>query len=181
MQEYDERSDAPADAATPNRFPLPVKIAGLCWIVFGTVCLVFDVAIGIQLLDKVRNVTSLVCPVVFALAFLIIGIQTVQGAAKTSLANGVGSIVFSLVYFCVGSFTLTGDFPPNRRQNPNPEAEAFIQILSIVALTLGTMLLTAGVLAVSGNTAYQRWRRAEGLERYRPRRRQDREGDSDDR
>lgn len=186
MREYDDhdepdaRDDYDREPRGGTPFPVGARVAGIIWIVFGTVGLVAQLAsFGMNANQGGAGATGPICGILFAVAFLMIGIQTVRGTAKTTLANGIGSIIFSLVYFGLGAMmALGGAFLANAnpQQAQAQGVQQFAIIMSVVLFGFGGLLLIAGVLAIMANTAYKDWRRAEGLtpsSRRRPARRDD--------
>jgi hypothetical protein len=182
--DYDDYDDQPSRSAVP--FPVGVKAAGIIWICFGVL------GLGSSVLSLVLqggqaaaggqrpqgNVCSVGCSVLFALGFLMVGFQTVKGTAKGTLGNGIGSLVFGLIYagltvllFAAGIAGPAG--------GPAGMGLFFIVIGGLCAL-LGLALLTAGILAIAGRGAYADWREATGAGPRR-RRRSLEEDDYDDR
>src|SRR5262245_45641031 len=147
---------------TPNPFarslpPFPgtVLTAGIIWIVFGG--LIILNAVGVVLLGLVlvgrgpgagEMATAIVLVslivAVFGAVFLMVGIQSIRGTARATLANGSGSIVFGLIAFA-GALSLIGS---------NQVIQGILSFLS------GSGLLAAGVLALVGRSDYRAWRQA---------------------
>ena len=79
----------------------------------------------------------------FAVAFLVVGIQSVRGTAAGTTGNGVGSIVLGMLNLAGTAVMAIGG--------------------NLVAAAInglgGAMLLTAGVLALVGGSQYKLWRK----------------------
>lgn len=189
----DDHDDAPEPRAP---FPGGVKAAGIIWIGYGALGLLsaaVNFVTGAAAAagggpEATGRICGVGCIVLFALAFLVVGIQTVRGTAKDVLGNGVGSILFSVLYFGLAAFLLVGGLAAGAA-NPPPGkggAPADPNTVRTVALITGGMvgffgllLLLAGVLALSNRTAYKEWRRAAGVDRSRRRDRDEFEDDRD--
>jgi hypothetical protein len=166
-----------------TEFPGGVKAAGFIWIGFGVIGLINSVlnialnagqaAAGGGGAAGPSPYAGVGCGVLFAIAFLIVGIQTVKGTAKSTLGNGIGSIIFGVLYLTCGGFALLGS-----GMMPAGADATLVMVVSIIMLILGMLLLLAGVLALMGKSAYEAWREAEGL--AKPKRRTQEERDYDD-
>src|SRR5262249_3071463 len=100
--DYEDYDDRGIDRGVP--FPAGVMAAGIIWIAFGVL------GITSSILGFVLNAGRAApgqgpssgagggCGLLVAIAFLVVGIQTVKGTAKGSLGNGIGSVVFGLLY-----------------------------------------------------------------------------------
>ena len=181
--DYDDYGVRPARAP----FPGGVKAAGIIWIAFGVLGLLgqlfsFVMNVANQAAQAGPgqpggNVCGIGCGVLFALAFLIIGIQTVRGTAKGTLGNGIGSLIFGLLYAGLAVFAfvmgVTGRLPA--------PADTVMLVLGGLMALLALALFTAGILAIAGRDAYAQWRAAEGLDRPARRRTQEERDYDDDR
>jgi hypothetical protein len=137
-------------------YPSTVKAAGIIWIVFGCIILV-NVALsfllaasftaaGEQALASAQSCLGFV-QVVFAVAFLYVGVQSVRGTAPGTLGNGIGSLIFGVLNIGPGLLaTLAG------LRNP------VLLIPGVIGLLCGVALLVAGVLALVGTADYKAWR-----------------------
>jgi hypothetical protein len=186
----DDYDDVP-DARAP--FPAGVKVAGIVWIGYGVLALIsaaLNVVVGAAGAGAggASPVCTGICVGLFGLAFLFVGVQSVRGTAKDVLGNGIGSIVFGVLYLAGAAFLLLmGGFADQAANQPGkggaPINKEQFQTVAYVSGAIGgffgLLLLLAGVLALSNRTAYKAWRRAEGLDR--PRRRRDRDDYEDDR
>lgn len=184
MREYDERDDE-YDDRDRDRVPFPItaKIAGIIWMVFGTIGLIGQV-VSMGMNAGNGNPASPICGFLIAITFLVIGFQTLRGTAKTTLGNGVGSIVFAVLYFGIAAVFFFGLFGLAAAGNNGGQVQAMQEVAVVVALILcafGVLLLVAGVMAVIGNTDYRAWRVSEGLAKpkSRPKRRDDDEDDDE--
>jgi hypothetical protein len=184
--DYDDYDDRPARSAVP--FPTGVKVAGILWIGFGVLALVGQLlSFALNMAGAAAqggpgapggNMCGVGCGVLFAIVFLVAGIQTVKGTAKGTLGNGIGSLLFGLLYGVVAVFVIglgaSGRLPPGN--------EALMYVAGAVAAALAVALLTAGILALMGKSAYEQWREAQGLtRRSRPRTQEERDYDDEDR
>lgn len=128
-----------------NHIPKLVKIASWLWISFSVLLLLGTLLNALVLVDsnQLEPDTSIfgwlfsLAGLFFALVFLYIGRQTLKGKAKDTLGNGIGSILFALfgIYSFLGSET------------PDP-----YQLIAPV------ILITAGIMALSGRSGYKQWR-----------------------
>ena len=160
----DEGPDyAPLDYDEPP-YPAAVKAAGVLWIVFGCIVLVnlavmlvltFAVSANAKGADSGAAATGGVCGLIFVglfgAVFIHVGNQSIRGTAAGSVGNGVGSIVFGLLYFAFTAVVVLAG-----------------QIVEAAVGGLGSvLLLTAGVLALAGGGQYKRWRKARKVRRDR--------------
>ncbi|HEX3149089.1 MAG TPA: hypothetical protein VHR66_13495 [Gemmataceae bacterium] len=178
----DDYDDDDRPSRSSAKFPPGVKAAGIIWISFGALGLI---NIVLQLAMAAGNAvagggpggspyTGVGCGVIIALVFLMVGIQTVKGTAKGVLGNGIGSIIFGVLYLSCGGLLLAGSgFVPAGADS------TLLLAVGGIALLMGLALLLAGVLALMGKSAYEEWRVAAGLAR-KPRRRTQEERDYDD-
>jgi hypothetical protein len=97
-------------------FPGSILGAGIIWIIFG--CLIL-LGAGINFLmivgqpraggpEAVGGSCGLAIQALFGAVFLLVGIQSVQGTAKDTLGNGIGSIVFAALQFGGAALILFG-------------------------------------------------------------------------
>jgi hypothetical protein len=151
----------------PARMPGTVLTAGILWILFGSFLIIY---MGINLLAVFTvpmhrdpglqrgfvGVATCVSILVglFAAAFLFVGLQTVRGTARDTLGNGIGSLIFGALLLSDGvAQGLKGVYVP--------------MLLSFLGCC---GLLTAGVLALVGRSAYREYRRSRQPMPYRRRR-----------
>ena len=156
-------------------FPGSVTAAGVIWLVIGvlgTLSFLLQIALtGARLggagpgapVQATAAGASLCCGVVFALAFLWIGYQTVTGKAADVLGNAIGSFVFALIYLGIGVLfavlPLVGAGPP-------PFPGVVVVVVLALSAGLGLLFLTAGLLALAGRGRYRAWKRSLRPRRY---------------
>ncbi|HKB03061.1 MAG TPA: hypothetical protein VKD90_12625 [Gemmataceae bacterium] len=181
--DYDDYESGPARDSV--RFPSGVKAAAIIWIAFGTLGLVGQ-AISFALTAAGgaaqagpqapgSNVCGIGCGVLFALVFLMVGIQTVKGTAKSTLGNGIGSLVFGVLYLAAAVVTaVTG---ASGRLPAGMDTVMFV--MSGFFGLLAMALLVAGTLALMGKSQYEEWRAAQGLARPKSRTQEERDYDED--
>jgi hypothetical protein len=127
----------PYHQATQLDRPGVVTAAAIIWIVFG--------GLGIlgQLFTLLAGRFSGIVGLLIAIGFLVAGIQSLTGKSKDQLGNGIGAIVIGalslLVGFAVAGFARNG------------------VVLGLILLQAGAMI-TSGILALSGRSAYKAWR-----------------------
>ena len=136
--EDDDYDDAPRRRRSAP-IPAGVKAAGMIWIGFGvlgfaTVILSFMVTVAVENGKGAGGI----CGVIIPIAFLIVGIQSVKGTAPGTMGNGIGSIIFGLLYLGIAVLVLASSALG---------AGAIAVVLGGLSALLGTALLTAGVLA----------------------------------
>jgi hypothetical protein len=165
-------------------FPVGATIAGIIWIVVGSLGLIgatINLVTGAADFGPPNQqppppgaaegrMCGMVLGVLIYLAFLLVGIQTVKGNARGLIGNSVGSVLVSLILLGVGALGfLVGAAVPGG-QNAN---RGILLVMSLLLLGLGGGLMLAGILGFVNNTAYQEWRASEGLDGRRRRRRDD--------
>ena len=172
--DFDDPDDRLAHSAV--HFPPAVRAAGIIWLAFGAVALLaYLVSFAVNMAGRPGGGGfGMGCGVLFAIAFLATGYQTVTGRAKGTVGNGLLSLLFGLLYTC-GTVILVVLATGGARAGQ--ELTLFVAA-GIVAL-LAVALVTAGMLAIAGRTTYAEWLAAHG--RGRRRRRTPEEEDYDDR
>ena len=121
-------------------FPKSVATAGIIWIIVGTMVIVMN-CFGMTANSGAEAEASILAAMlyaIFAAAFIFVGIQSIVGAARDTLGNGVGSLVF-------GSSAIYG-------------SEQYS--LGVGYVAFGIALFVAGVVALVGRSNYKKWRRA---------------------
>jgi tellurite resistance protein TehA-like permease len=146
-QAPDESMESPLEL----RFPRTVLIAGIVWIVFGGILLVvflafvFDKFLGhhrrAHRVEFETVIASLLLATIGAV-FIRMGVRSVRGTASDSLGYGSVSAVFGFLYIGCGLLI----------------AEGAEYMAAAGGLFLGSSLLTAGILAIVGRSAYKAWR-----------------------
>ena len=160
MRERDDEDDE-LQYGRPE-FPRAVQIAGIIWIVIGSLILL-NAAAGLLLTfgtvgggaDRAGGVCPMLIGVLFAAVFLHVGIQSTRGTAKDTLGNGIGSILFGLPNAGFGVILIGGAAVAGR------PVGLILVLLGIVCLLAAVGLLAAGVLALVGRQQYKAWRRAQ--------------------
>lgn len=183
----DEDDDRPARRSRAGApFPGGAKAAGIIWIGFGSLGILSNivsiaVTAGQAAAGGGQQYGGVGCGILIAIAFLIVGIQTVKGTAPSMMGNGIGSLIFGALYLICGAILLAGGGVLAARGGGGAGAPAggLIMILAAIPIVLGLALLLAGVLALMNKTAYEDWRAAQGLGKKR--RRTAEERDYDDR
>ena len=101
--------------------------------------------------------TGLLCGMVIrgaiCAAFVYVGVQTVRGAAKDTLGNAIGSILFGL-------FQVGGGLVVLAAKNV---------VGAVMGLGAGVVLFAAGIFALVGRSEYKEWRRLRRRRRKRRR------------
>jgi hypothetical protein len=82
-----------------------------------------------------------VCVSPLSPVFLVLGIQTVRGAVRDTLGNGIGSLVFGLIFLILGVAA------------PGASSVGDAGLTGLCA----SGLLVAGVLALAGRRDYKVW------------------------
>ncbi len=202
MARDDDYDDDRDDMRDPAPFPTKVKIAGVIWIIFGVLGLlntIYQIVSGAAAQQGGAGSAGPICGGLFAIAFLLVGFQTVKGTAKGVMGNGIGSIVISLLLLLGAGVMLVGfafadqaaeAARKQQAQNPNAnnpianmdtdELKVMLLVTGGILLLQGGMLFIAGVLALLSKTEYQNWRETQGLgQPKRRRRRPTRDADAD--
>jgi hypothetical protein len=164
MHDEDERPEW--DFATAPAYPTTVAIAGIAWIIFGGINLLlmlllfmFSAAAGGQAGAAGGQAGAAVAGGacaglvlgLFGAAFIFVGIQSVQGTARDTLGNGIGSIVFGFINFGSAAAQAAGG-----------------QVIPAgIGFLAGVGLLAAGILALVGRSDYKTWRKAQKAKRKR--------------
>lgn len=182
--DYDD-DDEPAERP---RIPGIVMAAGVIWIGVGMLGIV-NTALSLMMVGANAaggggggaNAGSPCCGIFIAIAFLMVGYQTVTGKAKDTLGNSIGSIILGSIQIllAIGIALLGAGVFGNA--NINRMAPEVLLVTGIIVGVMGLTLVTAGILALMGRRAYREWRRAAHPEkrRRRPERRRDDDEDDD--
>lgn len=168
------------ESLTPPSMPMSVKAAGVIWILFGVAGIILQILnFAVVAAENAQNQpqppgasTGSCCGIFFAIAFFIVGYQTLRGTAKDTLGNAIGSLIFAVLYLggavlviAAGAMIAGGNIPNNGQPLPAGAADQdelmFMMVFASIMLgSLGSMLLLAGVLALVGRSGYLAWRRA---------------------
>lgn len=155
-----EQDQLPVDGP---EYPRTVHIAGVIWIVFGSLILV-NAAINLLLTfgmaagggaQAAGGMSSVLIGVLVGAVFIHVGVQSTRGTAKDTLGNGIGSIIFGLLNGGLGALLLVGAVAAEGT------AGLIAGILGGVSILGGIGLLAAGVLALVVREEYRAWRRAQ--------------------
>lgn len=155
--------------------PGNVKIAGGIWIAFGVFGVFSSILSFVQSAAAQGKTQGGFCGLLIAIAFLHCGLQTVQGKAKDTLGNAIGSLLLSLLYFGIGVVCM------GLKSKAAPEDQSLIGIMSLLILGMGLLLLVAGGLAILGRQEYLDWkgRNRKIKKKKKPRPREDDEEEDD--
>jgi hypothetical protein len=173
--------DSDDDDYGPTPFPILVRVAGVLWLCFGSIGLlgaILGFVLNTQQAGGGAGKSSPVpncCGMLIPIVFLHVGLQTVQGKAKDTLGNGIGSIVFGMFYLAVAGVFI---FLENNAF-AGKGLGGLGMVVGLIAGLFGLLLLLAGTMALVSRTQYKAWRR-ENQPAKRRRRREDEE-DEDDR
>jgi hypothetical protein len=163
----DQPEDVPLEAP-----PIPgaVRAAGIIWIVFGGLILLnFVVQLLVLLTVNPQGqrggafVAGNFCGVLFmglvGGAFVNAGIQSLSGAAKDTLGNGIGSIAFGVIIGGLAGVLLIGILGATAA-GAQPGELMWIVVLALLINSLAAIgLLVAGILALVGREGYREYRR----------------------
>ncbi|MBY0232598.1 MAG: hypothetical protein K2W96_25235 [Gemmataceae bacterium] len=189
--------DEPLIRRTPAKGGLPgsVHAAGLIWVIFGSLILLVRVTDLVVTLNAQPGIIPQGNPMVagamvgtvgvsfVGLIFIVLGVLTLNGTLGDILAVGIISLIVGVL--CGGVSGL--GFVQAVALSSNPMLKMFLPaylitlmfVVSGVGMLSGLAFLVAGILGLSGNEAYRRWRgRRLG---YDPHGDRDRYDDYDDR
>src|SRR5436309_3016592 len=132
---------------TGVEYPRAVRAAGVIWIVFGGLILLgaavnLLLTVGRQAGDGATAAGG-VCGGLFAAfiggVFVHVGVQSISGTARDTLGNGIGSILFGVLYAAYGLFLMVGAVAARA----NPALAEVRTVLAVVAVIGGVYLLCA--------------------------------------
>jgi hypothetical protein len=161
-EDEDDRFDVRAE------YPRSVWAAGVIWIIFGGLILL-GAAVNLVVTVALKPAQAVgqagdanpgsFCGILFGVfvgaVFVHVGVQSVNGTAKDTLGNGIGSLIFALLYAGVGALLLVGALALG-----GPAAIVLV-VIGAVNILSGLGLLTGGVLALMGRSDYKAWRRGQ--------------------
>jgi hypothetical protein len=166
--------EQPEDISEKGRvFPATVRIAGIVWMVMGTVIIlngVWSLGIPAEGVNANGLNAGVVCAaslaLLFGIAFIFVGQQTLRGTAKDTFGNAIGSLFIGIAPLVYGFATLvTGleaaNMPADIRNASLEIASANVELLIFVGAVYfvsGMGLLTAGTFAIIGRSEYRKWR-----------------------
>ncbi len=158
----DNSYDNDRQPAGPLKRSWAATYAGTLWVGLGIVILlnaVINMAIAVLSQEASaigRSVCGTVLGCFFGGVFIHVGRQTLSGLAKDTLGNGIGSIVFGLLYSALGSILLLAVISLGIGS-----AESFILIaIGAINVICAVALLFAGILAISARADYKAWRKS---------------------
>jgi hypothetical protein len=169
-----------------GRVPLPnqLKIAGYLWVAFGILILLgglynlivmygpggLRAGVGVA----VGGGIGVALIALFGGAFIFVGVQSINGTARDTMGNGIGSLCFAAIELLIGFVAL---------------ANFGFFFLLLIPLLAGAGLLVAGVLAIMARADYLDWKKAKKLSsgdsdayfgKRKPKRKRDDEAEDDD-
>ena len=158
-----ERDDDDLPSAR-REVPKLVRTAGIIWIIFGGLMLVTAVG-SMGMMGMAGNGAQGSCNgivgILFGIAFLFVGVQSIKGTAKDTLGNGIGSIVIGALNAGVGVFAIIGGLALYSvlaaSAAPAPVALVLI-VAGAVNILSGVGLIVAGTLALMGRAEYKAYR-----------------------
>ncbi len=189
----DERDEEEVEDRRPPQTTNPgsTKAAGIIWVIMGSLVLLsvlanFAVGVSNQA-DMGSMLCGLALPALIGAVFLMVGVQTLKGSAKGTLANGIGSIIFAALIGGLGALLLLGSafVGAVAAKGGGPAGAAgglaatVLMIAAVIYIATGAMLLVAGILAIKGKNDYLRWRKYLRDQKVHPRSR-DRYRDKDE-
>jgi hypothetical protein len=120
--------------------PRVVALAAWIWVVTGVLYVLIALGLAASTGIPIAAMTVFVVVALFALAFFVVGVQTLRGTQKDTLGNGVGSIG-------IGVIGLVGT-----------AQSAATTSTTLAGYGFEVMLIVAGALALGGRDAYRAWR-----------------------
>jgi hypothetical protein len=135
---------ASMEEAIPSRvaFPPSITWAGMIWALTGVLTLGSVLVLSLQT-GTIRTPGSILA----GLLFLYGGLRATSGTTPGTFRSGIASIVLGVIWVCAGVLSTTWGFGSNGA-------------LLIISGGMGGAFILAGVLAVSGQPSYQKWRAA---------------------
>src|SRR5579862_2628329 len=176
-KEIDDRDDfEETDAGRVPVFPTSVRIAGIVWIVFGSIIILNAIvsagltagAGGANGANAAGGACGAIIPLLIGIAFIFVGQQTLRGTARDTLGNAIGSLVLGIGPLVCGFLAIIGGVALANAPAKVPAGEAaniaaiepgVLMVLGVVNILSGFGLLTAGALALIGRAEYREWRR----------------------
>jgi hypothetical protein len=188
--DYDDEDDLEDDRRASGRpsFPGIVRAAGIIWIGVGAIGLINTIA-TLALAGANQGPggpSNVCCGAGIAIAFLLVGFQTVKGTAKDTLGNAIGSIALGLLQLGLaaviglGGAILGANAGANPGANANGLPAAVLVVTAVIVGLMGATLILAGILALMGRARYREWRQAHFPSSRSRRRRRDYDDDDDE-
>lgn len=134
-------------------FPPFVKIAGIIWIVLGSLTLLISAVLFFFFVLMPLSGRGDTAPshggglfgcMITGAAFLYVGVKSARGKARDTFVSGIGSIIFGLMFGLPALFSL---------------ASGQFLAFGINGL-VGAVFLAAGILALRARGQYKSWRKA---------------------
>lgn len=154
----DDFDDEPSPLVVEPVVPKTVQVAGVIWIVFGSLILLnwtLSLVLLIALAAAGPSSGGSCFGILIGAAFLSVGIQSIRGTAKGMGGNAIGSLFFGLLNAGGGIVLL---FLGLRWG----QASMIITgIIAAICLTAGIGLIAAGILALVGRKEYREYRLAQ--------------------
>lgn len=184
MPRFDDEDDYDDEPRLRQRVPFPtsVRVAAVLWIIFGALAITgnlisFALTTARQAAPGARPGAGagggMLCGVIIGVAFLAVGIQTLKGTAKGTLGNAIGSLIMGALYLLGMVAIAAAAF--GRQLGPG-EAIVLVVLAAFIGF-LAIALLSAGVLALVGRSAYEAWWAEQQPGRTGRRRRHDEDDD----
>jgi hypothetical protein len=142
--------------------PSGVKIAATVWIVIGSIILLNGLASLLLSFataaegpgGPIGGFCGLLLAALFGGVFIHVGLQSLQGTARDTLGNGVGSIIIGFLNLGGGVMVALAGLAAGG------PALVVGMITGIISLLGGIGLVVAGILALANRTQYKAWRKA---------------------
>jgi len=143
-------------------FPLSVTIAGIVWIVYGSVVLLawpvlaFGALIVLAFGTSAGGIIAITVVLIWAavgIAFVTAGTKSVKGTGRDTLGKAIWSIIVGIGLLAARVFNVASSLAEGQIH----EIRAAISIFFFLG---GVSLFAAGFLALLGREPYQMWRKA---------------------
>src|SRR5207249_7474022 len=146
----ENRSVGPAASA----FPKTILVAGIMWIALGSLIFLLG-GLGFAAGNAGPTVFW---GLIFGIASIYVGVNSVRGLARNMLGNGIGSIVFAMLTLSLTVQTLVRVMD---LRAPEDRGSLVVSMLFAGLTTLVAIgFLAAGILAFVGRGNYRTWRLA---------------------
>jgi hypothetical protein len=125
-------------------FPAAITFAGLIWVGMGCLALLSVAVLSAQT-GEIRTPGSIVA----GLLFIYGGLRAMSGTTPGTFRSGIASILLGFVWAVVGFVT--------------PSMGIRSVVVQLVSCGMGGAMMLAGLLAVTANSNYQRWRASQAM------------------
>ena len=122
---------------TPTKIPGTVVAACILWMIYGGLGLIGGLAAA-----AISGGKAGLPQLVFAAAFVVTGVQVLLGKASQLIGSGVVCILLGVMALAIVG--LASSIMPGW--------------IGLLVMLNSALLIVAGILAIVGNGAYQRWR-----------------------